>query len=359
MRIKTNWSFKLPNLKGVSLTAKVLFARHLSIMLRSGTTLSEALEIASEASEAGFGRIIADIGNSVRTGRTLSESFAGYPAVFSEFFVSGTAAGEKSGTLEENLESIADQLERDKELQDKIKGAMTYPIIVLTACFGLGIVMSYVVLPKIMTIFEGVSDLPAPTRMLVAFTNFIQHHGIVFIVALAAGIFGTTWILRRKFVRPLTHWFILYIPIINTISRKSNLTRFCGSLGMLLKSGLLIEEALAVTKSTMSNYYFRKAVNEAASRIGKGTKLADNLTQYKSLFPIIVIKMVHIGEESGTLEENLLYLAGFYQKEVDVLTKSLSTVIEPLLLLFVGGIVAFFALAVMTPLYNLSSAVAQ
>jgi len=172
------------------------------------------------------------------------------------------------------------------------------------------------------------------------------------------GIIGTVlfagWLARQKFIKPFTHFFLLKIPIIKGVARNSNLARFSRTLGMLLKSGLSIDEAIRVTKDTMSNYYYHKSLEDVYKRVGKGVKLSDNLKQYEHLYPKMVSRMILVGEESGKLDETLLYLADFYELEVDNATKALSTTIEPILLIIIGCVVGFLALSIITPIYNIT-----
>jgi type II secretory pathway component PulF len=340
---------------GVSLAERAVFAKNLAVMLKSGLTITAALEIAYESAQGKLKKILQGVLKSVEAGRSLSSAFSVYPKVFSGLFINATKAGESSGTLEENLDNIAKQLEKEKELSSKIKGAMLYPIVVLIATFALGMVLSFVVLPKITPLFEGLKvELPITTRGLIWFSHVVQDNGIVLFLGIIAFIIFMSWLVRQKFAKPVTHKFLLYTPIIKRIVRNVNIARFCRTLGTLLKSGLNIDEALEITKDTVGNYYFQTALADVSKRIGKGTKLSENLKQYESLFPVMVTRMINVGEESGKLDETLLYLAHYYEIEVDTSTKSLSTAIEPILLIFIGLVVGFLALSIITPIYDIT-----
>jgi len=346
------------SLGGVSLTQKALFAMHLSVMIKSGVAIVEALQIIEDSAEGKLKKVMAGVLKSVQSGHPLSDSFARYPKVFSGLFISAISAGEQSGTLEENLNNIAVQLEKEKELADKIKGAMLYPVVILVASFLLGIAMTFLVLPKITPLFEGLKvDLPFTTRALIWFSDIVQLHGVVLFVGLVAAVTFFVWLIRRRFTRPVTHWVLLKAPVVRKITRNANLARFCRTLGMLLKSGLVVDESLRITKDSMGNYYYQQAIETISNRIGKGTKLSDNLLQYEQLFPLMVSRMVLVGEESGKLEETLTYLAGFYEAEVENSTKSLATVMEPALLIVVGLVVGFLALSIITPIYDITGSI--
>ena len=350
-----NWDISIG---GVGLTPKALFAKHLAVMLKSGLTISEALSISHDSAQGKLKKILAKVLKSVQSGQSLFSSFNRHPKIFSGLFISAIKTGESSGTLEENLENVAVQMEKDKELIGKIKGAMFYPMVILVASFILGLGMAFLILPKITPLFEGLGmELPITTRAIIWFSHFVQDYGLYLFLGLVVFTIFFIWLVRQKFVHPVTHWLFLKIPIINNISKYTNLARFCRTLGMLLKSGLNIDEALEITKNTLGNHYYQKALEGVSKRIEKGTKLSKDLEQYKPLFPIMVTRMIRVGEESGKLEETLLYLANFYEVEVNTSTKTLSTIIEPILLVIIGLVVGFLALSIITPIYNITGGV--
>jgi len=276
-------------------------------------------------------------------------------SIFPNLLISAVRAGESSGTLEDNLESVSEQLKKTKTLKSKIKAAMVYPIIVLTAAFILGMAMSFLVLPKITPLFEGLNiDLPATTRFLIWFSHIINSYGQYILIGIIAGAAFFAWLVRQKFSRPVTHFIILKTPLIRAISRNSNLSDFCRVLGTLLKSGLNIDEALNITKNSLQNYYYVKVLEAARQRITRGQKLSEILSDYEKYFPDIAVSMIKVGEKSGRLEETLFYLAEFFEEEVENATKSLATAIEPILLIFIGLVVGGLALSIITPIYQIT-----
>lgn len=342
----------------VNLTQRALFAKNLSVMLKAGLVITEALSIAIDSTQGRLKRTLKAILKSVESGQSLSSSFANYPKVFPAFFVSATYAGESSGNLDKNLENLAFQLEKDKELMAKVKGAMIYPIVVLSAAFCLGLAMAFFVLPKITPLFEGMKmELPFTTRVLIWLSHFIQDYGTALFFSLIFLVVFMIWLFRQSFIKPITHWLFLNLPIIKKVSVNTNLARFSRTLGMLLESGLNIDEALKITQDTVDNYHYKKALTIISQRIGKGSKLSDNLKNFEKFFPNMVIKMVRVGEESGELENILKYLADFYDIEVDTATKSLATAIEPILLMGMGLVVGFLALSIITPIYNITGGI--
>jgi len=340
---------------GVSLVQKALFAKHLSVMLKSGLSLNESLSITEDSARGKFKNVIGDVLRSVESGRPLSSALATHPGVFSNLFVNATQAGEKSGTLVESFENIAEELGKENELISKIRGAMLYPSVVLVAAFGLGIVLSFIVLPKITPLFEGLKiDLPFTTRAVIWLSKLIQEHGIVLFIGIVAFIAIVFWVIRQKFSKPYTHWLLLNVPIIKNVIKNANLARFSRTLGMLLKSGVNIDEALEITKNAMGNYHYEHALAQVSKNVSMGSKLAENLSIHEKLFPILATRMIKVGEESGKFEETLFYLSDFYEAEVENSTKSLSTAVEPILLIIIGLVVGFLALSIITPIYEVT-----
>ncbi|KKR15187.1 MAG: hypothetical protein UT42_C0007G0003 [Candidatus Falkowbacteria bacterium GW2011_GWA2_39_24] len=345
---------------GVSLTQKAVFAKHLSVMLRSGLNVVEALKISSTSTKGKLQTVVISVLKSVQAGHLLSSAMERHPKVFSGLFIGATYAGEASGTLDQSLENVAEQLKKEQELVSKVKGAMFYPVIILIAAFVLGLALTFLVLPKITPLFEGLGqDLPASTKALMWFSKFVEAHSAPLLIGVIALTVIFVWVIRQEFSKPIIHWLLLRIPIIRNITRGSNLSRFSLTLGTLLKTGLNIDAALEITKNTLSNHYYKRALVKINDRVNKGASLSENLRRYEGLFPPMMNRMVMVGERSGKLEETLLYLAEFYQIEVDNDTKTLSTAIEPILLLSIGVVVGFLAISIVTPIYNITGTVKQ
>jgi len=339
----------------ISLNQKALLAKNLAVMQKSGIDIVESLSIIIDSTQGRLRKILEDILISVKSGNTLAESFARHPSVFSGIFISSIYAGEKSGTLGENLENLSETLKKEKQLLDKIRGAMFYPMIVLVASFGLAMAMSFLILPKIIPLFEGLHmELPWTTQLLIKFSNFINNNQFILFWSIILGITFLTVLSKQKFSHPVTHWILLHFPIIRNLVRNTNLSRFSRIFGSLLRSGLSIDEALSVTEKSLDNYYYKKVLRDVSLRIKKGVKASESLKQHQNLFPKMVSRMVYVGEESGKMEETLLYISDFYEEEVDNSTKALSTALEPILLLFIGVVVGFLAISIITPIYNIT-----
>lgn len=348
------------SIKGVSVTQKLIFARYLSILLRSGLTITEALNIIYDQASGKFKNIVKNILATVQSGNSLSTALKKYPKIFSELFISAVYAGESSGTLENNLNNVAEQLEAENELRSKIKSAMVYPVIVLILTFCMGMAMAFIVLPKITPLFEGMGmDLPLLTRILIWGSNLIQTNGAAIFWGMTLSIIFFIWISKRPFFKPISHFIILHTPIIRNVSKNNNLANFSKTLATLLKSGLTIDRAMEIVKKTNTNFYYKKCIAKMSKRIGQGSKLSENLAMYEKYFPKMAISMVGVGERSGNLEESLFYLADFYKTEVNNATKALSTAIEPILLIGIGLAVGGMAMAIIAPIYQITGGVHQ
>ena len=346
------------NIGRVSLTQKAFFAKNLAVMLKAGLTISDALEISVDSATGKLKSVLSEIAKSVDAGRSFSESLKPYPRIFSPFFISAVYAGEESGTLEENLDQVAIQLNKEKELRSKIKSAMVYPVIIVIAAFFLGIFVTFFIFPKIIPLFQGMFiELPITTRILIAISGFMEEYGVQFFCGIFAFFVLIAWLVRQKFSQPFFHLLYINLPIVKGISRAANLARFSRILGTLLKSGLNIDEALKITQISVGNYYYKVSLSKILARIKKGSSMSKSLGQYEKLYPKILTKMIKVGEESGELDDTLLYLADFYEEEVDNSAKVIAIAVEPLLLLGVGLAVGFLALSIITPIYNITGQV--
>ncbi len=341
----------------ISNIEKVVFTKHLSLMLRAGLTLNEALGVLGEQTNSSkMKKIIGSLVEMVEKGETLASGIARYPKIFSNFYIHEVRAGEESGELEENLVHLADEMMKDFELRRRVKSAMMYPMVVLGATVILGVSLSIIVFPKLARLFKTFKiELPLLTRMLLATTDFLQHYAIHAVVLVIFLFFIFRWILRTKAVRPYFHKFIIRITVFGKIAKNLNLARFSRTLGSLLRSGLPIGKALEITSDTLGNFAYKIELAKVAHEVGEGEKLSKILAVFPELFPPMVHQMISVGEKSGKLEEVLFYLAEFYEAEVDAATKNLSTILEPVLLVIIGIVVAGVALAIVTPLYQLTS----
>jgi type IV pilus assembly protein PilC len=332
---------------------KVAFAKHMALMIRAGLPIDEAVRVLADQAQGRFQKTLLSVLQAVESGRQLSDAFMQHPRVFTHLFVATVAAGEASGTLEESLEGLAVQLTKSYELRRKIRGAMIYPILVLAAAGGIGMGLSLFVLPRIISLFDSIqTELPLATRVLIWFSLFMKDHGVAAVTAFVVFIFVLAQILRSKPVLPFSHAALLRMPIFGKLVRDYNLANFARVLGAMLRSGIPIGEAFGIAADTLRNVRYRKALLRVREGAETGVPASTILEEFPNLFPTIVTRMLEVGERSGKLEETFQYLAEFYEDEVDVATKNLSTILEPVLLIFIGLTVAYIAIAIITPIYN-------
>ncbi len=337
----------------VSQLDKVLFIRHVAIMLRAGLSLVEALTIVQEQTNSKkmkwvIGQLIKDVSN----GKTLSRALSRHGRVFSSIVIGMVGVGESSGTLEENLDYIGNELEKDYELRRKVRSALLYPVIVLSATVLLGIGLSIFILPRLVQLFSTFRvELPKVTAIFLSIATFLVDYGWYVLGALAALIFLWRITLRLPSVQHAMDYLYLRLPVFSRLIANAQLARITRILSLLLKSGVTINESLAITAGAIENSVYRVQLAAAKEGVQKGKTLASMLSDEK-YFPKMASRMVGVGERTGKLDESLGYLAAFYEDEVDAATKNLSTILEPALLLFIGVVLGFLAVAIISPIYQ-------
>jgi type IV pilus assembly protein PilC len=300
-------------------------------------------------------KIIGEIKSEVETGKQLSEALAKYPKIFPPIYVSMIASGEASGKLEESLVQVSAQMKKSHELTSAIRGAMIYPAVVFTAMIGIALEMVIFVLPKIMVMFNDFdAELPLATRILIGTINFLENYGLIVLVVLVALVITAIWLLRKPEIKKRVHKFNLHLPIFGAIIKKINLARFSLTLSSLLESTIPIIEAVKITSSVQSNVTYRDNLLVVAEALKKGENLSAVLRNYDITFPPMVTEMIMVGEQSGQVEKMLSELAEYYANEVDSTMKNFSTIIEPVVIVVLGLMVAGIAVAVIMPMYSLA-----
>lgn len=354
-RTETPFLERLKTISSVSLEEKMTFIENLGIMLKAGISVSRSLQIlAKQTKNARFKAVLTDIHSQVEGGKQLAEALEKHPKIFSNIFSSMVRIGEMSGNLEKSLEYLGIQLQREANLRSKVKGAMIYPSVIISAMVIVGVLMAIFVLPKLTSIFKDFdTELPLMTRVVIAVADFMSGHAAVVLVGMALLVFGTVAFLRTPTGRKAFDIFLLHMFMISPIVKKINLARFSRILSSMLKSGIPIVQSLEVTGESMDNIPYRELVVKSASDVKVGKPLSESLGKDAVLFPVLIVQMLQVGEESGTVEVILDQLAGHYEEEVDTTLKNLSSIIEPLLLLVIGGVVGVLAVALISPIYNI------
>ncbi len=346
--------FYIPLPSRVSHLDKLLFARHLRMLIKAGLPLREAVaEIKDQAQSRKFKKVLEDVLAQLDNGESLSNSLASHPKVFDELSVSLIEIGEASGTLERNLSYLADQLEKKHDLRMKIKGAMIYPVIVLSATFGLIAILAVFILPKLLPLFRSFDiELPLPTKILLFFISAGESYGAYIAVSIIAFILFMFFIYRFRPVKSFFHRIILKLPVFGKITKEVNLAYFSRTLGILIKSGVPIVEAFDITSKSLSNTVYQKEVEGVIPTIKQGGQIAGYFKDKPKIFPSVFSRMIRVGERTGKIDESLSYLASFYEKNVDDATKNISSTLEPALLIFIGMIIAFIAVSIIMPIYE-------
>lgn len=344
----------LDRFMSVPLKEKMVFARNLAVMISSGLVVARAIKSLSlQTKNKTFRKILNDVYEEVQSGKTLSESLGKYPTVFPELFTNMVYVGEVSGNLESVLDILALQLEKEHDLKSKVKGAMTYPAVIVVAMVGIGVLMLTYILPKITGVFKDMDvELPKTTLFIMGMSDFLREHAILSIAIVVFFGIGVKFFYGTASGRKFFHFLFLRMPIVGNIVVKVNCARFARIYSSLLKSGVSVVDGLKIVGKTLGNVYYKDVLAEAIEEIQKGTNLSVVIAAHERQFPILVSQIIEVGEETGKTEVVLERLAEFYEEEVNQITKNMSSIIEPVLMLLIGGGVGFFAVAMLQPMYS-------
>lgn len=344
---------------GIKRMEVIRTAKNLSAMLSAGLSISRALSVIERQSSNKHLKIIATgLSESVKKGSSFHEALAMYPAVFPEIFVAMARAGEESGSLAESLTVVALQMERSEELIRKIKGAMIYPIIVIIAVVIIGVLMLIYVVPTLTSTFKSLGvQVPLATQIIVALSDFMVANVLLVFVMLISLFGGIILFVRSKIGGRVLLAMALHMPVISELVRETYTARAARTLSSLLSAGVPVLDALSITKAVVHAEVFAKVVEEAEAHVKKGELLSTSFAEHTNLYPILMSDMLAVGEETGKVAEMLKQIAEFYEEDVAQKTKDLSTIIEPLLMLVIGAFVGVFAVSMIAPIYQLSSAI--
>lgn len=332
----------------------MIFARNLSEMIGAGVSITRGFDVLiRQTSNARFKKILMNMEEEIRKGKSLSQVMDDYPGVFSTVFRAMARAGETSGQLEESLRIVSVQLERDHDLRRKVRSAFMYPSIIICVMVIIGILMMIYVVPTLISTFKELEiDLPISTKLVIGMSNFLSTQG-----ALALGLAVGGGVLLYLFLksvagRVFVDWVFLHAPVLSGITKKINSARMARTFGSLVGAGVNVLQALEVTEDVIGNHYFKEVIRKAREEIQKGNSISSAFLENEHLYPVLVGEMMEVGEETGKLSGMLTRLADFYEGEVAAETKDLSVIIEPVLMVIIGAIVGFFAIAMITPLYS-------
>lgn len=330
------------------------FSRQMAVFIKAGIPVIEALEtISEEVSHKFFKQILQEASINLRGGSTFTGSLEAHAAALPPYYLGILRSAELTGQLDHALDQLAEYIDRDLEARQKIISALTYPAIVALMAVAVVIVLVSFVLPRFKNFFDDLdAKLPLPTRMLLAFTDFTTEYWYLFI-ALAALILGAVvWVLRSDTGRRLLDRSVLRLPVLGDLVRSAVVERFCRILSSMTSAGVPMPESLAVTSHATSNVVFREGIDSAREAMMRGEGLAAPLAA-TGLFPSAARQMMRVGEDTGTMDEQLATAAHFYERELDYKIKRFTSLFEPAVIIFVGVVVGFVAVALVSAMYGI------
>jgi type IV pilus assembly protein PilC len=354
----TEIKITLPFMKGkVKKKSLAIFTRQLATMIDAGLPLVQSLEILSQQEEdETFQEIISTIKNEVEGGATLAAALQKHPKVFDDMYVNLVVAAEEAGTLDVILSRLATHIEKMEELKKKIKSALVYPAMIVTVAVGVTIVLMVFVVPVFEKLFAGIgSTLPLPTRVVIAVSNIFKSYlPIVIAIVIILVIVGQRYYKTENGKRHIDD-LMLKLPIFGELLRKVAIARFARTLGTLVSSGVPILESLNIVAGAAGNKVVEEAILRGRISISEGQSISEPLSQ-SGVFPMMVTQMIAVGETTGSLELMLNKVADFYEAEVDVAVATLSSMLEPVLMVFLGVVVGGLVIAMYLPIFKMASA---
>lgn len=351
--------FNFLNRTRISLQEKILFCRHLAIAIKSGMTLIDSLKmIRNQAQTRGLKKILDSLIKDISGGNFLSKGLERFYGAFGELFISVIKVAEASGTLPENLNYLAEELKKRHEIIVKVRNSMIYPAIIMVVTIVIATSMMIFVFPKLLPIFTSLKvELPLTTKILIAIAKFLSAYGIPVLIGVVVLVIAVRLFMKIGGFKFFAHEILIYLPLFGRIVIDVNTVNTSRTLSLLLKSGVGIVEAIEITGKTLTNVVYQRHLHAAADMVRRGEFLSKYFTSRSKYFPSIFTNMVAVGENTGNLTQNLDYLSEYYENEVDEFLKNLSSIVEPILLIFMGVVVGFIALSFITPIYKITQGV--
>ncbi|MEZ4629202.1 MAG: type II secretion system F family protein [Deinococcales bacterium] len=331
-----------------------LFSRQFATVINAGLPIVQSLAILQQQAEkAGMRNALKKIREDLETGQTLSISLAKFPRIFNDLYVYLVKAGEASGNLDGILERIASYQEKQAALRGKLKSALTYPMVVLVIALGVTYFLLATIVPQFAGILEGLGgDLPFITKVLMAISDFLRYQWWLLLLIIVGSVVSIGLFYRRTSQgRHIIDRLLLTLPVVGPLQQKAAIASFSNTFGLLLKSGVNVIESIDITKGTAGNIIVEDVLSEAKQAVQRGEPLSETLKEAPKVFPPLVSSMVAIGEETGALDTMLEKIASFYEREVDEAIESLTAALEPMMIVFLGGIVGFIVAGMFLPMF--------
>jgi type IV pilus assembly protein PilC len=351
-------NLKLPGIGGTTQKDLVIFTRQFATMIDAGLPLVQCLDIlATQLDNLAFRDVLSKVKVKVESGSTLAEALGDHPRVFDTLYVQLVAAGEIGGILDTILNRLAAYIEKNERLKKKVKGAMVYPSVVLVVAVGVTVVLLLFVTPTFEKMFKDFGGvMPAPTQFVIDISKFLQHY-IVYMVMAAFGASAAfrAWL---RWPRGRQQWdaFVIRTPIFGPLIRKVAVARFTRTLGTMISSGVPILDAMEVVAKTAGNSVVEKAIRYTKEKISEGKTIVQPLAETK-VFPPMVVQMIGVGEATGAMDQMLTKIADFYDDEVDDAVGALTSLIEPVMMVFLGGVVGGFLIAMYLPIFSIAGSI--
>ncbi len=335
----------------------VVFARIFSTMINAGLPLIQCLDLlAAQEQNKTFAKVITTIRDDIAGGSTLTEALKKYPAIFDDLFVNLVAAGESGGILDVILNRLSSYMEKAMKLKSKVKGAMTYPLSVLVISIGVVAILLLKVIPVFQSMFEGMGgSLPAPTQFLVNASQFMQDYFLYMIAGAAAVIYALKRIKRTEKGEIFFDSLVLKSPVFGPLLKKVAVAKFTRTMATMMTSGVPIMEGLGIVSKTAGNKIIEAALVKTRQSIGEGKTIAEPLAE-TDIFPSMVVQMIAVGEATGALDAMLAKIADFYDDEVDAAVDAMTALLEPFMMVFLGGVVGGMIIAMYLPIFQMASA---
>src|SRR3989339_3617 len=344
-----------PFLSKIHLREKILFARNLATMIEAGLPISRALQIFyKQTQNPKFREVLRSLIDDINKGTALSDAMRKFEDVFPPVFISMVHAGEESGGLVEALNTVGGQMEKTYVIKKKVKGAMTYPVIVLSVMMGVGVLMMIYVVPGLSSTFKEMDvELPPLTKVIINVSDFLQHQLILFLLGVGTFVGAFIWFKRTEFGSRAIDFLVLRAPVFGKLVREFNSALATRTLSSLISAGVDIVHAISITRDVVSNVYYKDTLLQAGENVQKGIPLSKVFTEHPEIYPVMVGDMMEVGEETGGLSDMLKKIAVFYEDEVDNATENMSKIVEPLLMVVIALGVGVFAIGMITPMYKL------
>ena len=353
------WITKIHLFDRMTSKERLVLFKHLGAMIEAGVTLEKGLlAIHEQTRSKAFHRILHLLIKDLQSGENFSSSMKKMPHIFNELVANLVSVGEKTGTLSDSLVRINDHFEKSGELRKKVLSALIYPLIVVVGTVGTVAYLVFVLLPQITPLFISLNvDLPPSTRFVIWAAAIVTSYWLWMLIVVVFGVVALYVAMKVEWFRYRVHSVILFIPLVNTLIKKVQIARFSQMLGVLLASGIAVVPAFKVAAQSIEHPVYRRSLEKIATSIQGGENIGLYLQAHPALFSPLVTQMVRVGEETGRLDKSFLSISKFTEEEIDEVIKVLTTLLEPILMLLIGGLVGFVALAVITPIYQLTSGI--